>query len=76
MAELQPIIAWFVGVLTSVLIFLFITKNRKKKDAEQCCGDLYIVKDSEEGTLTYVAWETEPENYINKDRVILKVKTK
>lgn len=76
MTEWQPVIAWFVGVFTSILTFLLIARVRKKKNAEEYHGDIYIVKDEEEGVLTYVSWETEPENYIGQDRVILKVKTK
>ena len=76
MAELQLLIIGLIGMFIGFVVSYIIFKVRKKEKREEHHGDIYIIKDDEEGVQTYVSWETEPENYINKDRVILKVKTK
>lgn len=76
MAELQLVIIGLIGMLICFVISYIIFKTRKKEKREEYHGDIYIIKDEEEGVQTYVSWETEPENYIGQDRVILKVKTK
>lgn len=55
------------GIAVSTIFFKF--KKRKTVTA----GDLYIFPSNEDLSPTYVAWETEPENFINEDYVLLKV---
>lgn len=70
----MTILEFFLVAVPSLLIgalaMLFVFKNKKKPET---AGDLHIFPTEDGYTACYVAWETEPENLIGENYVLLKV---
>ena len=62
-----------IGMLGIIIISAVCVIAIKSKSKVEYSGDLYVFPDPEEGPSFFVMWNAEPDEFINKDSVTLKV---
>ena len=70
MTALEFFLVAIPSLLIGALVMFLFFKTKKKPET---AGDLHIFPDEDGLTACYVAWETEPENLVKEDYVLLKV---